>query len=273
MDKDTLIESDIPQPGSQPAYSPPNYSTNTNTQNTANPINNDTFASNIIPDTIDYDVSAHSERGTLDESVWDTIKRDLYTIHKRLNVIVYPKFVQSYITVQASELEQNGTQTGGIGEAGTNDSDLWAPLIFILLFSEIASSSSTSFSIYFVTSWLVILLGSIHLKKFSMLQSSSSPTSLSTKRILMNVSLLGYCIFPILLDAIIIKLVFNLLLFRYINIPALKIIIKLALISSTTFWSYYCCLVSITTESSSIEFLHKLPLLLVFTFLNWLNMI
>lgn len=272
MDKDTLIESDIPQRGSQPAYSSPNYSSNTNTypQSTASPIYNESHVSNVVPDTIDYDMSAHSARGTLDESVWDTIKRDLYTIHKRLNVIVYPKFVQSYITMEASELEQNG-QTGRSGEA--NDSDLWAPLIFILLFSEISSYSSTSFSIYFVTSWLVILLGSIHLKKFSMLQSPSSSASPSTKKILMNVSLLGYCIFPILVDSIIIRLILNLVLFKYISIPALQILIKVVLISLTTFWSFYCCVVSVTTESSSIEFLHKLPLLLVFTFLNWLNMI
>lgn len=77
--------------------------------------------------------------GTLDESIYMTIQRDLKNIANKMNMVLYPKMDKKDIL---------------------NDWDLWGPLLFCLLlsinlgFSSLSSDESASiFTLVFVIVW------------------------------------------------------------------------------------------------------------------------
>lgn len=80
---------------------------------------------------------------TLDESVWDTLSRDLRAIWVKLLAVLYPKFSWKRWPDASDVLESGGSLSGfggGAGSgAGIGDWDLWGPLVFCLLLSTLLS--------------------------------------------------------------------------------------------------------------------------------------
>ena len=133
---------------------------------------------------------------TLDEPVLDTIKRDLFTIKEKLHYVMLPK----------SRLDKG---------AGLKKWDLWGPLFLCLTLSMILAlqahkdQAGKAFALVFILVWAgsgVVTLNALLLKgNISFFQS---------------VCVLGYCIFPLVLAALLCAIIGD-------GLPILKLLFVL----------------------------------------------
>ncbi|QHS73148.1 Yip4p [Saccharomyces paradoxus] len=128
-------------------------------------------------------------RGTLDETVLQTLKRDVVEINSRLKQVVYPHFPSFF-----------SCSDDGVGVEDNDISancDLWAPLAFIILYSLFVSHARSLFSSLFVSSWFILLVMALHLRLTKPQQKVS---------VISYISISGYCLFPQVLNALVSQL-------------------------------------------------------------------
>ena len=173
---------------------------------------------------------------TLNESVWQTLKRDLLQIALNLRIVLVPVSKQSTAVKALREW------------------DLWGPMIFsvslALLLSNQSESPGKAFSIVFcvltvgasVLTLNVILLGG----KIVFLQACS---------------LLGYCTFPLLLAAIVVY---------PIEIKILKLVVMLLGVA----WASWAAVPFVSASvSQKRKTLAVYPLMMMYLFLSWVALI
>ena len=177
--------------------------------------------------------SENQNENTLDESVLETIKRDLKLIYYKLKYILNP--------FSSPEEKKYHIQMW----------DLWGPLIFITLLSCTLCLSSKDkqnvmvslFSIFWIGGLLIYVNGTLldsKIKVFPML------------------CLLGYCLFPLNLAAFILAMI------------NMYDIIKILIVGIMCFWSLFCVegYIKCACEKEQ-KFLVFYPAILMFVFLSW----
>ncbi|CAI4039092.1 hypothetical protein SMKI_07G0630 [Saccharomyces mikatae IFO 1815] len=140
-------------------------------------------------DSIGGVLQTSGSRGTLDETVLQTLKRDVVDINSRLKQVVYPHF-PSFFSCSEDGLETSDKDISA-------NCDLWAPLAFIILYSLFVSHARSLFSSLFVSSWFVLLVMALHLRLTKPHQKVS---------LISYISISGYCLFPQVLNALIAQL-------------------------------------------------------------------
>ncbi|EJS43796.1 yip4p [Saccharomyces arboricola H-6] len=133
-----------------------------------------------------------SNRGTLDETVLETLKRDVVDINSRLKQVVYPHF-PSLFSCWCNGASSNAASENNISA----NCDLWAPLAFIILYSLFVSHARSLFSSLFVSSWFILLVMALHLRLTKPHQKVS---------LISYISICGYCLFPQVLNALVSQL-------------------------------------------------------------------
>ncbi|KOG99331.1 Yip4p [Saccharomyces eubayanus] len=133
-----------------------------------------------------------ASRGTLDETVLKTLKRDVVDINSRLKQVVYPHFPSLF----RCWCDGLGAEDSGSSAADSDISancDLWAPLAFIILYALFVSHAQSLFSSLFVSSWFILLVMALHLRLTKPHQKVS---------LISYISICGYCLFPQVLSAL-----------------------------------------------------------------------
>ena len=153
-------------------------------------------------------------RDTLDESVWDTLSRDLYSVYLKLLSVLWPRFLLAKRWPDASTMLESGgfnslhqplpaavrnasSSASTAAAASVHDWDLWGPLLFCLTLSTLLSIAATDeqsvdvFAGTFIMVWLGEALITFQIKllggHISFFQS---------------VSVIGYTLFPITIAAL-----------------------------------------------------------------------
>lgn len=195
------------------------------------------------------------QRGTLDESIAKTFKRDIKEINVRLKQVVYPEFLIRKL---------GGSNDPDFTNASVH-CDLWAPLTFVILYAVSVSPAhaKTLFSSLFVTQWFVLLAMATHLR----LTKPQEKTSLIS-----YVSVSGYCLFPQVINAVISRLLLPLIL-RVMHNSAwcvrAIVVARILLMGTCLFWSVS----SISMVTKSNNFIEIYPLALCFFGIGWLTVI
>ncbi|KAI9704769.1 MAG: hypothetical protein M1836_006549 [Candelina mexicana] len=156
---------------------------------------------------------------TIDESVWDTLSRDLLAVWEKMRLVLWPKYLLGGILqrgggIGAAERGQGdslreGGRVLGIGRwpdadvvlqagmsEGLRDWDLWGPLIFCLLLSLLLSMSargeqkSQVFSGVFAMVWIGEAVVTLQIK---LLGGNIS--------FFQSVCIIGYTLFPLVIAA------------------------------------------------------------------------
>ncbi|KIV89595.1 hypothetical protein PV10_06981 [Exophiala mesophila] len=156
-------------------------------------------------------------QNTIDESVWDTVSRDLVAVWEKMKQVLYPKYLLGGI------LQRQGSGTGdaesqgfgrdlrglvgrwpdadgilqGAMSDGLRDWDLWGPLIFCLLLAMFLSMRASSdqtdlvFSGVFTVVWIGEAVVTLQIK---LLGGNIS--------FMQSVSIIGYTLFPLTIAAL-----------------------------------------------------------------------
>lgn len=124
-----------------------------------------------------------SNYSTLDESVWETLGRDLKRICHKLEYVLLPRFSAN----KATELQ---------------NWDLWGPLIICILLCVCISvgRESTSTDLSFICVFAIMWCGGL-------IVTFNAQFLGAAIGICQSICLLGYCVFPILLAAIINRII------------------------------------------------------------------
>ncbi|KAK5075480.1 hypothetical protein LTR64_001687 [Lithohypha guttulata] len=156
-------------------------------------------------------------QNTIDESVWDTVSRDLFAVWEKMKQVLWPKYLLGGM------LQRSGTGTAdvenqgfgrdlrglvgrwpdaegllqGAMSEGLRDWDLWGPLVFCLLLSLFLSMRAAKdqkdlvFSGVFTLIWLGEAVVALQIK---LLGGNIS--------FMQSVSILGYTIFPLVIASL-----------------------------------------------------------------------
>ncbi|CCC68627.1 hypothetical protein NCAS_0B05430 [Naumovozyma castellii] len=199
------------------------------------------------------------KRGTLDEPVISTIKRDIFEINARLRQVVYPHFPTR--TLISSTEPPNGSTEVTSGDISVH-CDLWAPLCFIILYALCVSHAKSLFSSLFVSCWFILLVMALHLKLTKPFDNVS---------LISYVSLAGYCLFPQVINAALSQLLFPLAFKTIKGAWGIRILtfLKIVCLVLCLMWS----LASISLVTKSKGFVQVYPLGLCLLGLGWLSTI
>lgn len=156
-------------------------------------------------------------QNTLDESVWDTVSRDLLAVWEKMKQVLWPKYLLGGMLTRSGagmgDVESqgfgrdlrglvgrwpdaDGILQGGMSE-GLRDWDLWGPLIFCLLLSMFlsirASKAQTDvvFSGVFSLVWIGEAVVTLQIK---LLGGNIS--------FMQSVSIIGYTLFPLVIASV-----------------------------------------------------------------------
>jgi hypothetical protein len=148
----TEIEPDVPT-----SYSTSDRAPLTgNIQSSQNPVSqNRGYLNSAIPGE-----DRRAPQNTIDESVWETVSRDLFAVWEKMKQVLWPKYLLGGVLNRAeggdvesqgfgrdlrglvgrwpAMVDADGILQGGMSE-GLRDWDLWGPLIFCLLLSMFLS--------------------------------------------------------------------------------------------------------------------------------------
>ncbi|SCU87835.1 LAMI_0D07668g1_1 [Lachancea mirantina] len=197
-------------------------------------------------------------RGTLDESIAATLKRDVTQINSRLKQVVYPHFPFGNAAVQ--------TETGETLSGSTSDSaDLWAPLCFSILYALALSRGKSLFSSIFVLAWAALLAMGIHLKV-------SKGRVAAQNSLFANISGCGYCIFPQVL-CVVLSIYLYPVVARPLPISGARSFVvtflRLVTFALCSVWSCKAAFV-VTGAQDAVE---RYPLILILAGLAWLPVV
>ncbi|GIZ43540.1 hypothetical protein CKM354_000676400 [Cercospora kikuchii] len=160
---------------------------------------------------------------TLDESVWDTLRRDLLAVWEKMRQVLYPKYLLGGVMARGEGMNSNNAEGGPAGVAGhirglvgrwpqvdadtileqggmsegLRDWDLWGPLLFCLLLSFFLSlgaredQRSAVFSGVFALIWIGEAVVTLQIK---LLGGNIS--------FFQSVCIIGYTLFPMVIASI-----------------------------------------------------------------------
>ncbi|KAK3626305.1 hypothetical protein LTR56_019882 [Elasticomyces elasticus] len=161
---------------------------------------------------------------TIDESVWDTLRRDLLAVWEKMRQVLYPKYLLGGMMGQGSgiggaERAEGGSLAGGVAAVrgivgrwpdadvvlngdggmseGLRDWDLWGPLLFSLLLSFLLSLNaredqrSLVFSGVFATIWIASAIVTLQIK---LLGGNIS--------FFQSICIIGYTLFPLVIASL-----------------------------------------------------------------------
>ncbi|CAF1448305.1 unnamed protein product [Rotaria magnacalcarata] len=185
--------------------------------------------------------SNKNELSTLNEPVLDTIKRDLGAVLRKFGYAVIPR--------ESATLLQQW--------------DLWGPLILVTILAILLQSSSTKVSsgVEFAQVFTLMLMGSIAVTVNSQLLGGKIS-------FFQSVCVLGYCLLPLLLAAII----NNILLYisSKSTIPILHII-RFLIVMAAFGWAMYASTRFLgQTQQPSRRLLVLYPIFLFYFLIAWL---
>ncbi|EAS02380.2 terbinafine resistance locus protein Yip1 (macronuclear) [Tetrahymena thermophila SB210] len=182
-----------------------------------------------------FDTSPDAQYDTLDEPVSKTIGRDLKMIGHKLKYVLLPRFRE---------------ETG----KSLREWDLWGPLLFCLILSFVLTLSTTDNNNLFATIFLIIWGGSLIVTVNCNILGGNA-------HILQCLCVLGYCIFPIVLAAVILTA---------FSVIYQSMIIKASIVGFAFLWSSTS---SVAFMSSIIDpdkkALSMYPIILFYLFLSW----
>jgi hypothetical protein len=163
-------------------------------------------------------------QNTIDESVWETVRRDLLAVWAKLREVLYPKYLLggtmfdgegglrgAYSNIRGAGLSGTREELTGLASRvidaeallqsnltpGLRDWDLWGPLIFCLLLSMLLSFTAhpdqkdNVFSGVFATIWLGEAIVTLQIKLLGGHISFAQ-----------SVCIIGYTLFPLVLAAL-----------------------------------------------------------------------
>lgn len=236
-----------------------------------------------LPSNIKIRERQYTGGDTLDEPVWETLKRDLLQIGKRLAIVVWPmqlanlakqqqsrflNFAQSnginipeslgnVMTVQPEEEDETGISSNQLINQDNLDWDLWGPLIFSLVFSMILAFTNKNqttevFSGSFAFIWIFYFVIGLNVQLLG-----------GTISFLSAISAIGYSMFPIVVGELISTLV--------IKWKWLRIIIMAVLDA----WSIFAGVMSVKCSGvfPGRVLLAMYPVALFYSVLSWLVII
>ncbi|KAI9799512.1 MAG: hypothetical protein M1833_004034 [Piccolia ochrophora] len=151
---------------------------------------------------------------TIDESVWDTLSRDLLAVWEKMRQVLWPKYLLGGVLTQGEGI--GGASREGLGglwgvgrwpdaevvlqagmSEGLRDWDLWGPLIFCLLLSVLLSITAQESQKALVFSGV-----------FAMVWIGEAVVTLQIKLLGGNISffqsvcIIGYTLFPLVIAAL-----------------------------------------------------------------------
>ncbi|KAK3988553.1 hypothetical protein QBC44DRAFT_329276 [Cladorrhinum sp. PSN332] len=162
---------------------------------------------------------------TIDESVWDTLRRDLLAVWSKLREVLYPKYLfggtmfespegirGAYSNLRGAGLSGAREELAGLAgrvmdpesllngnymSPGLRDWDLWGPLVFCLLLSTLLSLKSRDsqrevvFSGVFAMVWIGMAVVTVQIRLLGGNISFSQ-----------SVCIIGYTLFPLVIAAL-----------------------------------------------------------------------
>lgn len=212
--------------------------------------NDPVFTSNINDNVV-------SNRGTLDETIFQTFKRDVVDINSRLKQVVYPHFIFSF--QRLSQTEAQSTDDASV------HCDLWAPLTFIIIYAVCVSQSNDKslFSSLFVCLWFILLVMALHLRLTKPHENVS---------LISYISISGYCLFPLVINTIISELLLPLIFkIGHDSAWSIRILIILRILLLGVFLAWSITAINIVTKSKNM--IETYPLALCFFGVGWLTVI
>lgn len=222
--------------------------------------------------------------GTLDEPVSTTILRDLSHIKNRLWIVLYPASLKKmFLPMTMSDINEEDLDhfneniqeeyLRNDSESVVDSPELWAPLIFNLIYSKILSGSHNSFAFFFLMTWLLMFVLSYHLKIYQKVS------------VVGKISIQMYCFFTIVVNCVLVKLILNPLLLNpyfinseFLGMKVLGLVIKSFLVVVTSMWAFYTCMLQLSREFEESGWSNKMsiqniPVFMVYLFLNWFNVL
>lgn len=203
-----------------------------------------TQGDNYIP----TDVSPIIKRGTLDESVMETLSKDFFDIMERLKLTFTP-----ILRINSTDEDISSLATS---------CDMWAPLLFIIFYSLCVSHGKSIFSTLFLFCWFTLFLMGLHLRLIE-----------PTRRISL-ISYLSLCGYPLsiiavysLLSQILIPIIIKISSNSARNIMVRVLtIIELITLVGTVFTAVKCS--AFITKSKG--FVQLFPLGILYLILGWI---
>ena len=214
----------------------------------SNPFSNSGMETTQGNNYISADISPAMERGTLDESVVETLSKDIHDIMKRLKLTFAP-----LLRINVSNEDINDL---------SKSCDMWAPLLFIIFYSLCVSRGKSIFSTLFLFSWFTLFFMGLHLRLIEPTRKIS---------LISYISLCGYPVSLIvmysLLSQILIPIVIKISSTSSQNIIIrLLTIVELIALIGTVFTSVRCS--AFITRSKG--FVQLFPLGILYLILGWI---
>lgn len=249
-----FIEPDVFDDNTQ-NYSAQNNSYNNNNSHMDNPApdySNPFFESGMETSQtgangIAADVNPVMKRGTLDESVVETLTKDFFDIVERLKLTFTP-----ILGLNVSDDEINDL---------AKSCDMWAPLLFIIFYSLCVSHGKSIFSTLFMFCWFTLLLMGLHLRLIE-------PT-----RKISLISYISLCGYPLSLQ-VLYSLISQLLVPVIIKVSrgngavvGVLTVVKLLLLAGTVYTSVKCS--AFITRCHG--FVQLFPLGILYLTLGWIS--
>ncbi|KAI9756632.1 MAG: hypothetical protein M1815_003173 [Lichina confinis] len=153
IDPDNANLDDADLPGDSSASQRAPLTGNIQSRSSSAPFNQSYLTSSIPGE------DRRASSSTIDESVWDTLSRDLLAVWEKMRQVLWPKYLLGGILQRGSGI--GGADREGVGglwrvgrwpdpevvlqggmSEGLRDWDLWGPLVFCLLLSVLLSMSA-----------------------------------------------------------------------------------------------------------------------------------
>jgi hypothetical protein len=172
---------------------------------------------------------------TIDETVWETLSRDLFAIWEKMKQVLYPKYLLGGMMqrgggIGAAERGEADGLGGGLRNLagrwpdadillqsgmsdGLRDWDLWGPLVFCLLLSLFLSwgaggkQKELVFSGVFAMVWIGEAVVTMQIKllggnMYVLISSKTEPMLTICSAFFQSVSIIGYTLFPLVLASL-----------------------------------------------------------------------
>lgn len=200
---------------------------------------------------------------TLDEPVRETIMRDVRSVASKLKVVLLPMERSlpygGYAGVSQSETIDLTQRDKQIIES-LRDWDLWGPLVVCLGLAVLLSlkapvgQASMVFAAVFCAVWLGSAVVTVNAQLLG-----------GTISFFQSVCVLGYCVFPMTLAAVVVDL------FKMLPLGAFSILVEIAVLIVAFMWSTRASAIFIGQYVvPSRRILAVFPVLFFYTFLAWL---
>ncbi|CRG86796.1 Protein YIP4 [Talaromyces islandicus] len=218
IDDDDAIEADDPLNTSDTAPLRGNIQSDANASSSSSRGGGNRLSSNYLTSSIPGE-DRRAPQNTIDESVWETLSRDLLAVWEKMRQVLWPKYLLGGLMQRGGGIgaAERGEATGfgnglrglvgrwpdadvvlqgGMSE-GLRDWDLWGPLIFCLLLSMFLSmrahddQSSLVFSGVFSMVWIGEAIVTLQIK---LLGGNIS--------FFQSVCIIGYTLFPLVIASI-----------------------------------------------------------------------